>query len=103
MARAAGFSRREHRLWVCCCGMTRGSMRSVDGGTVTGYASHSARSRVTHGQAADERSKLRALRSEWSWCVHLTRRTLLTLAGAAVPISPLAAQQWPARNIRMLV
>ena len=33
----------------------------------------------------------------------LTRRTLLTLAGAvAVPI-PLAAQQWPARNIRMLV
>jgi tripartite-type tricarboxylate transporter receptor subunit TctC len=36
--------------------------------------------------------------------VMLTRRTLLTLAGAAaVPISPLAAQQWPARNIRMLV
>jgi tripartite-type tricarboxylate transporter receptor subunit TctC len=35
--------------------------------------------------------------------VTLTRRTLLTLAGAvAVPI-PLAAQQWPARNIRMLV
>src|SRR5262249_4118750 len=36
--------------------------------------------------------------------VTLTRRTLLTLAGAAaVPISPLAAQQWPTRNIRMLV
>jgi tripartite-type tricarboxylate transporter receptor subunit TctC len=35
--------------------------------------------------------------------VTLTRRTLLTLASAvAVPI-PLAAQQWPARNIRMLV
>jgi tripartite-type tricarboxylate transporter receptor subunit TctC len=36
--------------------------------------------------------------------VNLTRRTLLTLAGAAaVPISPLAAQAWPARTIRMLV
>jgi tripartite-type tricarboxylate transporter receptor subunit TctC len=36
--------------------------------------------------------------------VTLTRRTLLSLAGAAaVPISPLAAQQWPARTIRMLV
>jgi tripartite-type tricarboxylate transporter receptor subunit TctC len=34
----------------------------------------------------------------------LTRRTLLTLAGAAAtPISPLAAQPWPARTIRMLV
>ncbi len=34
----------------------------------------------------------------------VTRRTLLTLAGAAtMPISPLAAQQWPARTIRMLV
>src|SRR5262245_29090796 len=35
----------------------------------------------------------------------LTRRTLLYLAGtaSAVPISPLAAQQWPARTIRMLV
>ena len=34
----------------------------------------------------------------------LTRRTLLYLAGAAAtPISPLAAQQWPARNIRLLV
>jgi len=36
--------------------------------------------------------------------VKLTRRTLLYLAGAAAtPISPLAAQQWPARNIRLLV
>jgi tripartite-type tricarboxylate transporter receptor subunit TctC len=35
--------------------------------------------------------------------VTLTRRTLLTLAGAAVPISPVAAQQWPMRTIRMLV
>ena len=34
----------------------------------------------------------------------LTRRTLLYLAGAAAaPISPLAAQQWPARTIRMMV
>src|SRR5436309_11792012 len=36
--------------------------------------------------------------------VTLTRRTLLALAGAAAaPIPPLAAQQWPARTIRMLV
>lgn len=36
--------------------------------------------------------------------MNLTRRTLLALAGAAaVPISPAAAQQWPARTIRMLV
>jgi tripartite-type tricarboxylate transporter receptor subunit TctC len=36
--------------------------------------------------------------------VPLTRRTLLALAGAAAaPISPLAAQQWPLRTIRMLV
>lgn len=34
----------------------------------------------------------------------LSRRTLLYLAGAAAaPMSPLAAQQWPARTIRMLV
>ena len=34
----------------------------------------------------------------------LTRRTLLYLAGgAAAPMSPLAAQQWPARTIRMMV
>jgi tripartite-type tricarboxylate transporter receptor subunit TctC len=36
--------------------------------------------------------------------VTLTRRTLLYLAGAAAaPIRPIAAQQWPARTIRMLV
>jgi tripartite-type tricarboxylate transporter receptor subunit TctC len=36
--------------------------------------------------------------------VHLTRRSLLCLAGAAMaPISPAAAQQWPSRTIRMLV
>jgi tripartite-type tricarboxylate transporter receptor subunit TctC len=37
--------------------------------------------------------------------VMLTRRTLLSLAGAAaaLPVSRLAAQPWPARTIRMLV
>ncbi len=35
--------------------------------------------------------------------MHLTRRTLLSLAGAAAMPRPAAAQEWPARPIRLIV
>src|SRR5207244_13309353 len=60
---------------------------------------------LTRGQTRRGRSSLvaRARNDGGAWPLHLTRRSLLCLAGAAAMPLPAAAQEWPARPIRLIV